>query len=142
MDKTTLKSLARNMFLQYPAYEIYQEINDAYAEASDSQWFYKLWIKDKKFPKKDINYKNRKKVVKLDLKKEKLKKDINKNLKIIEVGKRYGLDIRKDKALCPFHIDTDPSLKFYPKTNTFHCFGCKLSGDVIEFVRRMENAVT
>jgi hypothetical protein len=142
MDRTTLKSLARNMFLQYPAHEIYQDIDDAYAEASDNQWFYKLWVKDKKFPKKDLDYKpKRKSVIKLNLKREVLKKAINDNLRIVQVAEEQGIKIKNNKALCPFHNDTDPSLIFYPATNTFHCFGCKASGDIIEFIRRMENAV-
>jgi hypothetical protein len=38
-------------------------------------------------------------------------------------------------ALCPFHNDKHPSLCVYPKTNTFHCFGCQKGGDAITFVR-------
>lgn len=37
------------------------------------------------------------------------------------------------RAICPFHSDTRPSLYFYSKTNTFICFSCNQSGDVIEF---------
>ena len=39
---------------------------------------------------------------------------------------------------CPFHGDEDPSLKIYPETNTFNCFGCGAAGDVIEFIERYE----
>lgn len=34
---------------------------------------------------------------------------------------------------CPFHQDDTPSLKVYPETNSFNCFGCGASGDAIEF---------
>ena len=40
---------------------------------------------------------------------------------------------------CPFHDDHDPSLVVYPRTNSFHCFGCGANGDVISFVRKIEN---
>ncbi|WP_409371810.1 CHC2 zinc finger domain-containing protein [Saccharicrinis fermentans] len=30
---------------------------------------------------------------------------------------------------CPFHADDKPSLKVYPNTNTFNCFGCAANGD-------------
>lgn len=39
------------------------------------------------------------------------------------------------KAVCPFHADKDPSMKYYPKSNTVHCFGCNKSWDTIQFVR-------
>jgi len=50
---------------------------------------------------------------------------------LIEVRKRG----RSHIALCPFHDDKNPSLHIYPKTNTFHCFGCHKGGDAITFVR-------
>lgn len=34
-------------------------------------------------------------------------------------------------ALCPVHQEKTPSLHYYPKTNTCHCFGCKKSFDSI-----------
>ncbi|MCL4230910.1 MAG: toprim domain-containing protein [Dehalococcoidia bacterium] len=41
-------------------------------------------------------------------------------------------------ARCPFHEEQHPSLVVYPDTRSFYCFGCRASGDVIDFVRRME----
>ena len=38
-------------------------------------------------------------------------------------------------GLCPFHEDHVPSLTVYPRTGTFHCYGCLKHGDVINFVR-------
>ena len=43
------------------------------------------------------------------------------------------------KTCCPFHAEDTPSFTLYPKTNTFHCFGCGASGDAIEFIQRKEN---
>ncbi|MCK6565882.1 MAG: CHC2 zinc finger domain-containing protein [Dehalococcoidia bacterium] len=40
---------------------------------------------------------------------------------------------------CPFHDEQHPSLVVYPSTRSFFCFGCKATGDVIDFVRRKEN---
>ena len=39
---------------------------------------------------------------------------------------------------CPFHDDRNPSLAVYTETNTFHCFGCFKHGDVITFLREIE----
>lgn len=40
------------------------------------------------------------------------------------------------KVICPFHEDINPSMGIIPGTQKFHCFGCGLSGDVIELHRR------
>lgn len=58
---------------------------------------------------------------------------------IIEIAKSYGIKVTKNKIVCPFHADGNPSLVFYPKTNSFYCFGCNLYGDVIKFVQLMED---
>lgn len=42
------------------------------------------------------------------------------------------------KGLCPFHEERTPSFYVTPSRGTFHCFGCGVGGDVIEFVRRTE----
>ena len=41
--------------------------------------------------------------------------------------------------LCPFHNDTKPSLKITPEKKGFHCFGCGAKGNVLDFVRYMED---
>jgi len=40
---------------------------------------------------------------------------------------------------CPLHEDRTPSFTVYPATGTFHCFGCRAHGDVISFIRAVEN---
>lgn len=42
-------------------------------------------------------------------------------------------------GLCPFHNEKTPSFTVYPDTRSFYCFGCGAGGDVISFVRRVEN---
>ncbi|MBO5410602.1 MAG: DNA primase [Clostridia bacterium] len=42
-------------------------------------------------------------------------------------------------GLCPFHNEKTPSFTVYPDTRSFYCFGCGAGGDVISFVRRVDN---
>ncbi len=42
-------------------------------------------------------------------------------------------------GLCPFHSEKSPSFNIYPSNGSFYCFGCGVGGDVITFVRRIEN---
>lgn len=35
------------------------------------------------------------------------------------------------KIICPFHIDSLPSMEYHPETDTVHCYGCGANGDVI-----------
>src|SRR3990167_9188933 len=39
---------------------------------------------------------------------------------------------------CPAHGDTKESLIFYPKNNSWWCFGCSKGSDTIEFLRYVE----
>ena len=42
-------------------------------------------------------------------------------------------------GLCPFHGEKTPSFNLYPETASFYCFGCGAGGDVITFIKRIEN---
>ena len=42
-------------------------------------------------------------------------------------------------GLCPFHGEKTPSFTVYNSTESFYCFGCGAGGDVITFIRRIEN---
>lgn len=57
-----------------------------------------------------------------------------------------ALKIRKSsgwyEAICPFHNENTPSLKFKETDEHWHCFGCGAHGDVIDFVARMDNIDT
>jgi DNA primase len=66
--------------------------------------------------------------------------DIKTRLSILTLMDRYNIPLDKHhKACCPFHEEKTPSFTVYPKTNTFHCFGCGKSGDTIEFIQLKEN---
>ncbi|MDD5952762.1 MAG: DNA primase [Oscillospiraceae bacterium] len=42
-------------------------------------------------------------------------------------------------GLCPFHSEKTPSFHVYPDSNSYYCFGCHAGGDVINFIRGIEN---
>src|SRR3972149_1904219 len=59
---------------------------------------------------------------------------------IIEVLERY-LPLRKAGkeyiGACPFHPDKIPSLSVNEDKGVFHCFGCGESGDVFDFLMKL-----
>ena len=42
-------------------------------------------------------------------------------------------------GLCPFHSEKTPSFTVYPENQSFYCFGCGAGGDIVTFIRRIEN---
>lgn len=50
--------------------------------------------------------------------------------------KRAGRNL---KGLCPFHSEKTPSFTVYPESQSFFCFGCGAGGDVVSFIRKIEN---
>ncbi len=42
-------------------------------------------------------------------------------------------------GLCPFHNEKTPSFTVYPETESYYCFGCGAGGEVINFIRNIEN---
>lgn len=50
--------------------------------------------------------------------------------------KRAG---RISKGLCPFHSEKTPSFTVYPDTQSYYCFGCGNGGDVVTFIKNIEN---
>lgn len=46
---------------------------------------------------------------------------------------------RTHTGLCPFHNEKTPSFVVYPETQSFYCFGCGAGGDVITFIKRINN---
>ena len=50
--------------------------------------------------------------------------------------KRAGSNMH---GLCPFHSERTPSFTVFTRSNSFYCFGCGAGGDVITFIKRIEN---
>lgn len=62
---------------------------------------------------------------------------------LAEVCAAYGITLsgrgRTRMGRCPFHADDTPSLCVYTDTESFYCFGCGASGDVITLIERLED---
>lgn len=50
--------------------------------------------------------------------------------------KRSG---RTYMGLCPFHREDSPSFSVSPEKQIFHCFGCGVGGNTINFIMKIEN---
>lgn len=57
-----------------------------------------------------------------------------KQISILEVATRLGIEIKGKKAICFGGHDTDPSLSFVPAKNIWKCFGCGKNGDSMTLV--------
>lgn len=61
---------------------------------------------------------------------------------LVSVASNYLQLEQKGKsfwACCPFHSEKTPSFSINNEDGFYHCFGCNESGDVINFVQKMEN---
>ena len=68
--------------------------------------------------------------------------DIKERLDIVEIISA-SLPLRKSGrsyvGFCPFHANTrTPAFTVYPDTQSYHCFGCKASGDVFTFLMQRQ----
>ena len=48
-------------------------------------------------------------------------------------------EVERGKILCPEHDDSNPSCQLYPLTNSYFCWTCKASGDVLKLVMLLRN---
>ena len=46
---------------------------------------------------------------------------------------------RVRQGVCPFHDESEGSFTVYADSERFYCFGCGEGGDVLDFIRRVEN---
>ncbi len=68
------------------------------------------------------------------------KEEILQSVQITDLLAEYGVKVnRQGMCSCPFHGDRHPSMKVYPKTNSYHCFACNETGDIFDLVQKMEN---
>ena len=69
---------------------------------------------------------------------EELKSQVN----IVKVVGKY-VDLKQKGrdfwGCCPFHSDKTPSFKVSEEKQLYHCFGCQAGGDVLTFLREIED---
>ena len=68
--------------------------------------------------------------------------EVKANTDIVDVISQYVVLKRHGRnyfGLCPFHNEKSPSFSVSETKQIFHCFGCGAGGDVIGFVKRIEN---
>ena len=73
---------------------------------------------------------------------ESFMQDLKSRCDITDIVSSYVNLKRRGKnmvGLCPFHNEKSPSFNVYPENNSFYCFGCGAGGDVITFIRKIEN---
>lgn len=65
---------------------------------------------------------------------------IKDSVSALDACHRYGIGVnRAGFARCLFHEEKSPSMKVYPSTGGFHCFGCGVGGSVIDLVMKALN---
>lgn len=132
-------NMTKSMLKNYPTIEVFNRFQQALEEVSDEQWF------ENKYPKEIFieRFVNPKKE-KTRIKKDRISKHKNQNgitaritahISIIGIADKYNLKpLGKNKRICPFHADKDPSLSLNDEKGLFNCFGCKAHGNIIDFI--------
>ncbi len=68
--------------------------------------------------------------------------EIRNSNNILDVVSQYVVLKRSGRSysgLCPFHKEKSPSFYVSPDKQIFHCFGCGEGGDVLGFIKKIEN---
>lgn len=65
--------------------------------------------------------------------------EIKERVGIVDAVQRAGIELKHNKACCPFHTEKTPSFSVHPAKNIFKCFGCGAGGDVIGFTMQFYN---
>jgi len=67
--------------------------------------------------------------------------NLKNSMDIVDIISNY-IEIKKAganfKANCPFHGEKTPSFVISPSKQIYHCFGCSVGGDAIQFVKEYE----
>lgn len=66
-----------------------------------------------------------------------MKEEILNTITMEDVLNKYNIKYRHFMYHCPFHKDHNASAKMY--NNSFYCFSCNKTGDVIQFVQYLFN---
>jgi len=66
------------------------------------------------------------------------------SIDLLKIFNLYNINIDNRKCVCPFlnhkgGRESSPSFYFYPETNSFYCFGCKIGTLPVDFVSNIEN---
>jgi len=110
--------LTRFMLIQYSPKQVTEMLLKVFEDVANDYW---PW---------DI-------VTSISIKKENPTYKTNSKIPILQIAEKFGLKVKNNKCICPFHSDGEPSLTFYPETNSFYCFGCNSGGDVVRFIQLM-----
>lgn len=134
----SIKQLFRNL----PAIVVFDMIEQALYEVADEEWQQEKYEKILASQIQEIMNEKKRRVVEIsNFKKGSsgVTNQIIKNVSIIEVAKKYGLKVDgRGMAECFMHEDNTPSLKFYENQGRFYCFGCRRGGNIIDFIKKME----
>jgi hypothetical protein len=112
---------------------------------SELALMYKEDLEDEKFSKEDLLSFTKDPNENLQIKKKILGKGqarqfIDSKINISGVAKTYGLKVKKNRTKCIFHGGSNPTSLFLDDSrNCFYCFSCAAKGDIIEFIRRLED---
>ena len=66
-----------------------------------------------------------------------IKDEIKNLITMKDIMSKYGIKHKGNMYNCPFHKDQNASAKFY--RNSFYCFSCNKTGDLIQFVQLLYN---
>lgn len=69
--------------------------------------------------------------------------EVKSNSDIVNICEKNGINLTQNgyraKGLCPFHQERTPSFVIDEQSQTYHCFGCGESGDVLSFIQKITN---
>jgi|TARA_Y100000310_G_scaffold327273_1_gene393346 hypothetical protein len=116
---------SRLMFNNFPAIFVHEKLYEVYSDLSNKVWenrdYSEVWSEEQK-----------------EISIDPAATEIKDKIKITDIAKKYGLDVKGSMAICPFHDDKDPSLSLSNSKGVFHCFGCNVKGDIITFYRMLK----